>query len=165
MVKPFYGPLAGTFRRECSAHRQRGWREGEAGFTLFTSAVTVNCAHGCIYIVPGLHCFVEHGPETSRGRWENWDVSQSFLFISAFSKLRIHQMALLLLLLSTYYISRTMWSPDLAYVQNGNNSSIFFMGMPWWHSERMLIKCLSQWLAQSTHWLLSLKLNGRFRAL
>lgn len=109
-VKPFHGPLAGTFEQECRVQGKQGWREQEAGFTLFISAVTVNCAHGCIYTVLGSLCFTEHRPGANRERLEKRSISRCCLLISAFSKLWIHPTALVLPLLSTYYVSSTMWS-------------------------------------------------------
>lgn len=35
--------------------------------------------------------------------------------------------------------------------QDGNNNCIYFLGVPWWGRDRMLINCVSQWLAQSKH--------------
>lgn len=39
-----------------------GLARTRAGFTLFISAITVNCARGGIYIVSGLLCILEYSP-------------------------------------------------------------------------------------------------------
>lgn len=86
VVKPFYGPLAGTFKQECRVQGKQGWREQEAGFTLFISAITVNCAHGCVYTVPGSLYFTEHRPGASRGSLEKRDIKSVLSFNFSFQQ-------------------------------------------------------------------------------